>query len=111
MGEPLVHPAKGNMLVAYSTHYSYVSFDVPHTSGPIWSNYLKEELQHDQSIYDALQITNAKLMSEYNDEDYWKGHKAFQAPIFESSLTGGTIINLRCEADQLKSKCPPPQIL
>ncbi len=75
---PLVHPAKGNMLVAYSTHYSYVSFDVPHTSGPIWSNSLKEELQHDQSIYDALQITNAKLMCEYNvNKDYWKGAQRF----------------------------------
>ncbi len=102
---PLVHPAKGNMLVAYSTHYTYVSFDVPHTSGPIWSNYLKEELGRDHSIYDALQITNAKLMREYNiNKDYWKGHNAFQAPTFESSLTGGTIINLRREADQLMSK-------
>ena len=109
MGRPL---AKENMLVAYSTHLSHPAFSSNKdeaTSGLIWSNNLKEELGRDHSIYDALQITNAKLMSKYNDEDYWKGYKAFQAPIFESSLTGGTIINLRREADQFKSKCPLPK--
>ncbi len=107
LGEHIVHPAKGNMLVAYSTHYSNKAYCLP-SSEPIWSNYLKEELQRDQSIYDALQITNAKLIRKYkSDEKYWVGNKAVQAPIFESSLTGDTIINLKREAES-KWKPPPP---
>ncbi len=63
---------------------------------------MKEQLKQDQSIYDALQITNARLVEQYNeDPDYWKHYVAIQAPIFESSLTSGTVINLKREADQL----------
>ena len=84
----------GNTLLAFACMPYYKAFAAP-SQGGFWTIYLAEELNKDQSVSNALDEANKRLM-EYRGR-CWRKKKTscFQVATYQSNLEGS--INLKRE--------------
>ena len=84
----------GNTLLAFACMPRYTSFAAP-SQGGFWTTYLTEELNKDQSVSNALDEANKRLM-EYRERcRRIKKTSCFQVATYQSNLEGS--INLKRE--------------